>query len=120
MLCRCGEIASCNADRQVLQRAKTKASNLFTEVNAIQNQLNLLINYSSSAYTADNNEEICDTIDDLNDDIGPALSQLLSAIQNKDNELLIRLSGLKREDRIYHENERLKELKRRQNGNIQD
>lgn len=112
MRCRCGDIDACNADREILGRAKAKASNLFSEINAIQNQLNILKNYTTSAYTADNNEEICTSIDELNDDIGPSLSQLLSAIQSKDNELLVRISGLKREDRMYHDNERLKELKR--------
>lgn len=110
MACRCSDINLCNIDMQTLNNAQTKASNLFADVNAIQNQINILISYSEDAYTADNNEEICAAMDKLNDEIGPALSQTLAAINQKKNELAIMIACLSNEDRIHHVNEELQRL----------
>ena len=102
MACRCKDIAICGGDKQKLDKAFELILRVLEQDKLIQCQLHNLVNHSADAYTADNIDEICTTIEELNDDIGLASSSLLTEIKNKQEELEGILERAIEEDMMFH------------------
>lgn len=103
MGCRCEELALCEADKEILIEAKSIVKEMYPESAEIAVQLGKMTIHSQQAYETDNIGEICTAIEELDDDLDPAIEDWLTQI-DKTLEALEEIEIVYREeDRLFHE-----------------
>lgn len=107
MKCKCEEIQKCQQDREYLMEARVIVKEIYSETDGISRNLDRLVKYSPQAYETDNITEICMAIEELDNDIEPAVNDWISIIDKQYTLLEEMEMTLKEEDDAYH---RMKDL----------
>lgn len=103
MACRCGELDLCDNDKGILIKARGVVEGMYTESEGIETKLGELKINSPQAYETDNIGEICTAIEELDDDLVPAIGEWLAKIDEALEALEEIKEAYKEEDRLFHE-----------------
>ncbi len=103
--CRCNDKLECAKKLSRLYIAADEIKASLPNIENISDDVNWLMKYSANTYMTINEEELTAKIKESNHDIRMIRDSLIYKINVKANEMEDKLSALKEEDRIFHEEE---------------
>lgn len=103
MACRCEELTLCEEDKAILIEARGVVNEMIPKSAEIAVQLGKMTVHSPQAYETDNIEEICTAIEELDDDLDPAIGDWLNEIDETLEALEEIEKAYREEDRLFHE-----------------